>query len=94
MLDINFFNFTGHFEFDSRHFIFFQGYHYTREEHWYYNNGSIMTYFNWHPSQPSSGTFHEYEIVGMKKIDNYTWNDLYDHNYGAFLCERPILEIC
>ncbi|XP_063399445.1 galactose-specific lectin nattectin-like [Mytilus trossulus] len=75
--------------FDVTNWILFQGSHLIAEEHWRYNDGSIFTYFNWYSGQPdSSGTAGQTEVIGMMKIYDYKWHDLWLNYKGAFLCEK------
>ncbi|XP_063398536.1 uncharacterized protein LOC134683275 [Mytilus trossulus] len=79
--------------FDVTSWILFQGSHLIAEEHWRYSDGSIITHFNWHSTQPdSSGNPGQTEVIGMKKFDGYKWHDLWLHDKGAFLCEKRIFD--
>ncbi|XP_063400257.1 C-type mannose receptor 2-like [Mytilus trossulus] len=78
---------------DVTSWIMFQGSHLIAEEHWRYSDGSIITYFNWHSTQPdSSGNPGQTEVIGMKKFDGYKWHDLWLNYKGAFLCEKRIFD--
>ncbi|CAG2208817.1 unnamed protein product [Mytilus edulis] len=79
-------------QFQLSSWILFQGHHRTAELHWYYNDKSIMSYFNWHPTQPEKTLTYADEIIGMKRHDGYKWHDIWLYFKGAFLCERRILE--
>ncbi|CAG2230464.1 unnamed protein product [Mytilus edulis] len=79
--------------FDVTSWILFQGSHLIAEEHWRYNDGSIINYFNWHSTQPdSTGNPGQTEVIGMRKSDGYKWHDLWLHDKGAFLCEKRIFD--
>ncbi|VDI57470.1 Hypothetical predicted protein [Mytilus galloprovincialis] len=68
--------------------IMFQGSRKLAENHWKYNDGSIITYFNWYQSQAySSGAQNNIVVIGMRQMDGYKWHDLPVTTKGAFLCE-------
>lgn len=66
----------------------FQGSRILAENHWKYDDGSIITYFDWYQSQPyTTATLNNTVVIGMRKIDGYKWRDLPVTAKGAFLCE-------
>ncbi|CAG2253264.1 unnamed protein product [Mytilus edulis] len=68
--------------------IMFQGSRKLTDNRWKYNDGSIITYFNWYQSQDyTTGDLNNTVVIGMRTIDSYKWHDLPVTTKGAFLCE-------
>ncbi|CAG2190759.1 unnamed protein product [Mytilus edulis] len=81
-------------QFEISTWFFFQGSHIAVDELWYYNDGSIMSYFNWAPTQPDMSNYKDgaRENIAMRTQERYAWFDLWPKYKGNFLCERRILE--
>ncbi|CAC5388380.1 CHODL [Mytilus coruscus] len=72
---------------DISDWIFFQGMHLLSETPWRYNDGSVISYFNWHPTQPDPTAQKPLEYLCMKQFYQYQWHDCWGTMKGAFICE-------
>ncbi|XP_063399501.1 low affinity immunoglobulin epsilon Fc receptor-like [Mytilus trossulus] len=78
-------------QYDISNWIYFQGTHLLSEPTWRYDDGSVISYFNWHPSQPDSTTSDTSEYLCMRKSDQYQWHNCWKAMVGAFICEIQLI---
>lgn len=78
-------------QFDISQWIFFQGTHLLSEPTWRYDDGSVISYFNWYASQPDSSRQDTAEYLCMRRSDQYQWHDCWKSMIGAFICEIQII---
>jgi len=83
---------AGQFNIPNSQWILIQGISRFTNDPWKYNDGSLMTYFYWHPTQPDiTVRIGESEHIGMRPVDGYKWHDLWPHYKGSFICEKLLI---
>lgn len=81
---------TGQFRSFPTDFIAIQGRHHVSEFHWYYNDGTPITFFKWAPTQPDASTLNTYESLALSVNDGFLMHDLWKEFKGPFLCEKRV----
>jgi len=88
-----FLNVVGQFNLNTYQWLFIQGKSEFKGDPWRYNDGSLMTYFDWNPSQPESSTNDKYtEHIAMRPQDGFLWHDLWSYSKGSFICEKLLFK--
>ena len=85
-----FYQIKGQFTSFGSSFITIQGRHKVTETEWYYNDGSVITFFTWAQGQPDVTKYQSFETLALSVRDDFLMHDTWSGHKGPFLCEKLI----